>query len=349
MLESRWSRGGAPPAGRRKVIQNSDSSPWVRILAIDGGGIRGLIPALVLAELERLSRRPVCRLFDLIAGSSTGAILALGLTKPGSSGEPAYSAGQLATFYESEGPKIFRRPLWSSMVSLGRLREEKYPSSQLDFALERCLGQTSLREALCDVVITSYETERRFPFFFKSRHARTRPGYDFPMRFVARAACAAPTYFEPFRLVADGAPEYYSLIDGGIYANNPALCAYVEAKAAFPDRRDALVVSLGTGELTRPLLFNHVRRWGLAGWARRILHMVQDGVSATVDYQLRRLLPPLADGTRRYWRFQVRLPEGQDALDNASRDNLRALKLLAEALIRDRAAELERLAQILTH
>jgi patatin-like phospholipase/acyl hydrolase len=320
----------------------------VRILAIDGGGIRGLIPALVLAELERLSGQPVCRLFDLIAGTSTGAILALGLTKPGCGGAPAYSAGQLAAFYETEGPRIFRRPLLASLRSLGRLREEKYPSSGLEEALDRCFGQAYLRETLCEVLVTGYETERRIPFFFKSRNARTKPGYDFPMRLVARAACAAPTYFEPFRLVADRTHEYYSLIDGGVYANNPALCAYVEAKAAFPDHKDAVVVSLGTGELTRPLLFGEVRSWGLAGWARRILHVVQDGVSATVDYQLRQLLPPERDGTRRYWRFQARLAEGQEALDDASRDNLRGLKLLAEALIRDRAAELEQLARMLS-
>lgn len=325
------------------MISENDSWPAVRVLSIDGGGIRGVIPAVVLAELERLSGRPVCRLFDLIAGTSTGAILALGLAKPDSRGEPAYSAAQLAEFYESEGPKIFRRRWLSRAVPLGRLREEKYPPDGLEQALERCFGQTCLREALCDVLITSYETERRIPFLFKSRNARTKPGYDFPMRFVARAACAAPTYFEPFRLVADGTPEYYSLIDGGVYANNPALCAYVEANSALAGHRGVLLVSLGTGERTRPLLFGEVRRWGLAGWARRILHVVQDGVSATVDYQLRQLLPPAADGTQRYWRFQVRLSEGQDALDDAGRDNLRALKLLAEALIRDRADDLSRL------
>lgn len=319
------------------------ASPRVRILAIDGGGIRGLIPAMVLAELERRTGRPVCRLFDLMAGTSTGAILVLALSKPGPSGEPHYSAAQMVRFYETEGPQIFRRSLLGRLFAVNWLAEQKYPAAGLEAALGRCFGETPLRQALCDVVVTSYETERRFPFFFKTRHARLRPDYDYPMRLVARAACAAPTYFQPLRLGTDGLREYYSLIDGGVYANNPALCAYAEARVAWPESERVLLVSLGTGELTQPLLYSQARRWGLAGWARRILHVVQDGVSATVDYQLQQLLPPGTDGARRYWRFQVRLNPDNEALDNVRPENLRELKLLAETLIRDRAEDLAQL------
>jgi predicted acylesterase/phospholipase RssA len=323
------------------------NSQRVHILAIDGGGIRGIIPAMVLAELERRTGQPVCRLFDLIAGTSTGAILALALAKPGPDGQPHYSAEQMVRFYETEGPRIFRRPLLARLFAARWLAEEKYPAAGLEAALGRCFGETPLRQALCDVVVTSYETERRFPFFFKSRHARLRPDYDFPMRLVARAACAAPTYFEPLRLFTDGPREYYSLIDGGVYANNPALCAYAEARVAWPECGEVLLVSLGTGELTQPLLYSQARRWGLAGWARRILQVVQDGVSATVDYQLQQLLPAPAGGPQRYWRFQVRLKRGNEPLDNVQPENLRELKLLAEALIRDRTAELGHLCRTL--
>lgn len=318
----------------------SHSSKPVRILAIDGGGVRGVIPAMVLAEIERLTGRPVCRLFDLIAGTSTGAILALALTKPGDNGLPQYSAADLVGFYEQEGKRIFRKPFLHRVLSLGNLVEEKYPSSGLDEVLERYFGQTRLQEALTEVIVTSYETERRFPFFFKSRHARSKPGYDFPMKAVARAAASAPTYFEPLRLEAGGLEEYYSLIDGGVYANNPALCGYVEAITTFADRREAILVSLGTGELTCPIPFEQARKWGLAGWAGRILDVVFEGVSATADYQLRQLLPPQTDGARRYWRFQVRLNAENEALDDIRPQNLRALKLLAETMIRDRAEDL---------
>lgn len=324
------------------------TSQRVRILAIDGGGIRGLIPAMVLAELERRTGRPVCHLFDLMAGTSSGAILVLALAKPGPGGGPHYSAAQMVHFFQTEGSRIFRRSLLGRLFAASWLAEHKYPAAGLEAALGRCFGETPLRHTLCDLVVTSYETERRFPFFFKSRHARLRPDYDFPMRLVARAACAAPTYFPPLRLFTDGPREYYSLIDGGVYANNPALCAYAEARVVWPEAEHVLLVSLGTGELTEPLLYWQARRWGLAGWARRILHVVLDGVSATVDYQLRQLLPSAPDGARLYWRFQVRLNPGNEALDNVRPENLRELKLLAETLIRDRATELDQLCESLT-
>lgn len=169
------------------------------------------------------------------------------------------------------------------------------------------------------------------------------------MKAVARATSAAPTYFEPLKLATGGLREYYSLIDGGVYANNPALCGYVETKTFYPEREEVLIVSLGTGELTRPMCYEDARGWGRTGWAKRILDVVLDGVSSTVDYQLRQLLPPGPNGSRRYWRFQVRLHEDNEALDDTRPRNIRALKLLAERLIRDRSEDLkllsDRLAQ----
>jgi hypothetical protein len=158
---------------------------------------------------------------------------------------------------------------------------------------------------------------------------------------VARATSAAPTYFEPFRLETDTPAEYYSLIDGGVYANNPAMCGYVEARATYPNCDDFSVVSLGTGEMTRPLPYQDVKGWGLARWAQPILSILLDGVSSTVDHQLRQLLPAAKDGLRRYWRFQVRLDEDTDSLDDTRPANLRALKLLAESTIRERSQDIE--------
>ena len=320
----------------------------VKILSIDGGGIRGVIPAMVLAQIESLTGKPVSELFDLIAGTSTGGVLALALAKPGRTGSPYYSAGEMVLLYEREGRRIFHQPALAKLLSIGNLVEEKYPSEGIEDVLEEYFGETRLKDALNDVLITSYETERRLPFFFKSRNARTREGHDYPMKAVARATSAAPTYFEPLKLDADDLRDYYSLIDGGVYANNPSLCGYVEAKTLYPGREDVVFVSLGTGELTRPLRYDDARDWGLAGWAKHILNVVLDGVSSTVDYQLRQLLPAHPDGVRRYWRFQVRLNEDNEAMDDARQENIRSLKLLAEGLIRDRSDDLKSLCEALT-
>lgn len=315
-----------------------------KILSIDGGGIRGLIPAMVLERLEEMTGRPASRMFDLIGGTSTGGILALGLVTPDEEGAPRYRAGELAELYRVEGEHIFSRSFWYWLRSAANLADAKYPEEGIERVLEKYFGSARLSEALTPVVVTSYEIERRSPWFFKSRKARDprlREGYDFPMKKVARATSAAPTYFDPLRIDFEGGKDYYALVDGGVYANNPAMCAYAEARVMFPDD-EILMVSLGTGKLTRRIPLAKARNWGLVGWAVPVLDVVFDGVGDTIDFQLRQLL-----SEDRYFRLQVPLAEGNDEMDDISPENLRALQLEAEELIRENGEKLEKLADLL--
>jgi uncharacterized protein len=321
----------------------------IKVLSIDGGGIRGIIPAMVLGEIEDRTGKPASELFDLIAGTSTGGILALGLAKPAvGSNKPQYKAEELAELYEKEGGRIFSRSVWHRTRALGSTLEEKYPSEGIEGVLDEYFGETRLQDALTSVLVTAYEIERRIPWFFRSEKAKERIDYDFPMKQVARATSAAPTYFEPVKIGAEGSSDYYALIDGGVFANNPALCAYVEARgylemegSPYPPDADLLLVSLGTGELTRTLPYEEAKEWGLVRWAQPILSVVFDGVSDTVDHQMSELLRRRKkDGTRRYWRFQRRLDEGNDDMDDAGRTNVRVLKLLAESIVREDDAAL---------
>jgi patatin-like phospholipase/acyl hydrolase len=322
----------------------------LRILSIDGGGIRGIVPAMILQELETRATKPTCQLFDLIAGTSTGGILALGLTKPAPDGRPQYPAGKLLEFYETEGPTIFHQSLGRRLLALGHLLEAKYPASNIEGVLRRYFGETRLAEALTDVVIPSYELEGRMAWFFRSRRARTDQRYNFLMREVSRATSAAPTYFPPLRLDSRGPDpdtqrKYYALVDGGVFANNPSLCAYVEAMSGGPESRDCLMVSIGTGQWMTPIQYNKARHWGLAGWARPILDVVFDGISDTIEYQLRRVLAPRPDGSLCHFRFQAELNQHEDALDDASPANIAALKRVATAIIERNDATLTELAQ----
>ena len=317
----------------------------IRVLSIDGGGIRGIIPATVLAEIERRTGRPIAELFDLIAGTSTGGILALGLTRPGPDGAPSYTAEALIDLYVAEGAHIFSRSPWHRLRSLGNLIEEKYPSRGIESVLEQYFGTTRLKEALTDVVVTSYEIEQRTAWFFRSRNARQQPDYDFSMTQVARATSAAPTYFEPLRIASAETNNEYALVDGGVFANNPALCGYVDARRSYPDANDFLVVSLGTGELTHSLPYDKVKGWGVANWARPILSVVFDGINDTIDYQLRQLLPAGPDGQRRYYRLQTRLEPGIDNMDRTDREHLQTLRLVAETLLREHNEELDLLCR----
>jgi uncharacterized protein len=312
----------------------------LRILSIDGGGIRGIIPAKVLARLEELTGQPIARLFDVIAGTSTGGILALGLTCPGEGGRPRHTARDLVDLYVNRGAAIFTKSVFAN--------EEKYlwpqyAPSHLEQALDDYLGDARLKDAVTRVTVTAYETERRRPFFFRSSKAAEKPAeYDYFMRDVGRATSAAPTYFPAHRI--DTTPsDYYSLVDGGVFANNPGMCAYVDARVEVGSIPDVMMVSLGTGSLTRPLKHDDIKNWGELPWVQPVINVMMDGVSNATDYQLEQIL-----GAANYYRLQATLDIAKDEMDDASGDNIRNLELQADRLIESSAATLTTICNRLT-
>jgi uncharacterized protein len=316
-----------------------------RVLAIDGGGIRGIVPAVLLDRLETLADRPIRDLFDLIVGTSTGGILTLGLTTPDGDGHPRYRAAELLRLYLDDGPRIFRRPAGHRLRTANALLGPRYPADGLEEVLAREFGEVRLRDLLGDVLVPAYETEIREPWFFRSRRARASDGYDFLVRDVARATSAAPVHFSPARITG-GDGVSWTLIDGGIYANNPAMCGVVEAMAAH-DPADVVTVSLGTGGLTRPLPYDRIRGWGLLGWAGTILDVVFDGISDTTDFQVAQLSRS-TDEVVRHLRLQLELAPDHQALDDASPANLRWLHERAVRFADDRTEDLEALLPVLT-
>jgi predicted acylesterase/phospholipase RssA len=226
-----------------------------------------------------------------------------------------------------EGPKIFDRSLLKQITSLGGYLDERYSDSGLLRALERYLGDTPMTAATLPLLLTAYVTEARAIHLMRSEGEHSGAS----MVDAAHATSAAPTYFEPVRL--DGA----CLIDGGVFATNPALVAYAELRGKLD-----LLLSLGTGEHTRPLPFEKVKDWGQLEWARPVIDVVFDGGQDAVDLQLRALL---SDG---YVRLQTRLEMASDDLDDASTDNLERLREEAQRLIRDNDALIDEVCAQLT-
>ena len=308
------------------------------ILSIDGGGIRGMIPALVIAEIEKRLGKPACQVFDFIAGTSTGGILALGLARPSGSDSksPRYSANDLAQLYSKEGEKIFQRSIWHRVEALGNLAGPRYDGTGAADVFGRYFQGWNLKTALTNVLVTAYEIESRMPYFFRSWEAARDPTCDYAMMSVALATSAAPTYFPPAKL-SNGQTRVF--IDGGVFANNPTMCAISEVKKLYP-LEALLVVSLGTGNADRPITFDNARDWGLAAWAEPLLDVLIDGVSDVVDVQSA-MVVTAGDKPGHYYRFQTDLPRDIQEMDDVRPKTIELLGAWAERLIVSKSAALD--------
>ena len=303
------------------------------VLSIDGGGIRGIIPALVLAEIEKQQGKRIYELFDLICGTSTGGILTLGLLKDNGEGVAQYSAKDLSKIYQDRGGEIFSRSLWKGVSSVGGITDEKYSHKGLESVLEEYFGNEPLGAALKKALITSYDIQNREPYFFKSWRDEYR---SVEMKHAARATSAAPTYFEPALVPVGGSMR--ALVDGGVFINNPAVSAYAEALKVFKDEDEEIkVISIGTGELIRPISFNEAKDWGKAGWMLPVLSCMFDGVSDAADYQLKQILG------KNYVRLQTSLSIASDDMDNATNGNINLLVQEVKKLIRTHKQDIETL------
>lgn len=297
-----------------------------RILSIDGGGIRGLLPATLLAEIERREMAKAGALFDLVAGTSTGGIIASALAS-------GRCATEMVSLYQDHGPKIFKRTL---LRRCGIAFGAKYAALNLETQLKAKFGETWLSQIRGpELLVPTYVTKLPVPidvdsdgvaecassYFFKSWKARDFKGNDFKLRDIARATSAAPTYF-PAAQIYNHKFETFTCIDGGVFANNPMLCAIAAARQLWPSE-DFSVLSLGTGSRVKAVQSGD---WGVAQWLPNIFAAFMDGSADTVTYVSRELF-----GSR-IKRCEIAVPsEMDDAFDNVKPVQMKALTALAAA------------------
>ncbi|MBE9207461.1 patatin-like phospholipase family protein [Nostoc sp. LEGE 06077] len=339
-----------------------------KILSIDGGGIRGIIPAIILSEIEKRTGKPICQLFNLIAGTSTGGILSAALTKPHPSNQnqPQFKAEDLIDIYRQEGKRIFAESALAKSIKFDDILKAKYSSKGRDEVLTEYLQDTLIKKALTDLFITSYDIELRMPVFFVNNVKDQKLGENFrkicdgyTMKEAGMATSAAPTYFKPYKIdTADPTNSgYYALVDGGVFANNPTSLAIMEALSSSarpdpqkPDKKpltinDILVVSLGTGSLNRRYNYDQAVEWGLVQWVQPILNITLDGSSESVACQLEQWLPKADGYPKQYYRFQRQLTKANDNMDDTSPENIGRLITLARQIIEQRDSEFDELCQ----
>ncbi|MCL1948406.1 MAG: patatin-like phospholipase family protein [Turicibacter sp.] len=267
----------------------------VRILSIDGGGIRGVIPATILIRIEELLQEysgdksaRISDYFDLIAGTSTGGILTALCVCPDDINKTRskYAAKDILDMYVDKGKKIFTRTLKTQTVDYFGLFSPIYQKGNFERILEGYLGDAMLSDAVKPCLIPAYDIESGKAVFFSQLMLTAKTIEDVPLTFVVRATSAAPTYFPVQNAEGDTA-----FIDGGLFANNPALCAYVEATKfpCEPLARDIMVLSLGTGSKGNSYPYKKAKRWGRIGWVIPVIDIYGSAASQVVDHQLRRI------------------------------------------------------------
>jgi uncharacterized protein len=313
-----------------------DASGTIKVLAIDGGGIRGIIPAIILAALREQIGAGLHQVFDLISGTSTGGIIALGIGTA-SKGPGPYAPAELLNLYVQNGPAIFHTNL---LTGPHQLIGPKYSPAALEACLLKFFGSTKFSSALTPLLISSYDLQSQLPFFFKSHMISKDSSYDWNVTDIARSTSAAPTFFPPNRLTKGN--EDYDLVDGGVFVNNPAMAAYAEARRLYPNATRIIVVRVGTGDVQDHISFDQAKGWGLIGWARQIVPVLMDSTSEAVDYELEYLLG------RDYFALQPQnLSPASGAMDDVSAGNLTALQEVAHSYVTDNANLLNNIAALL--
>jgi len=266
------------------------------------------------------------------------------LNKPGANGGAAHSAAECAEMYVKDIHGIFRRSPLHALRALGGLRRPRCSMRTVQDTLDRTFGTAQLKDAVGDLLLPVYDVRRGQLRLFTKRAAARDPQDNFFMRDVARATSAAPTWFPIARICSVAGHASVDLVDGGVFARNPAACALIEAMRLHGPRARYLVVSIGTGRFqigARDLGGGPLER-GLWGWIPHLADLFFGSQSAIADWQTRTLLEE-----HRFFRLEPPLPRDRQAVEDASPDNLRALRCAALDYVRQQVAELEQLSALL--
>ncbi|WVZ50428.1 hypothetical protein U9M48_001681 [Paspalum notatum var. saurae] len=373
LLGSRMESSG--PANKDDTVPQPPPSTGklVTILSIDGGGIRGLIPATIIAYLEAKFQEldgPDARIadyFDVIAGTSTGALLTSMLTAPDEKNRPLFAAKDLTTFYLENGPKIFpRRKAWflTPVANLfGTMKGPKYDGVFLHDKIKSLTHDVRVADTVTNVIVPAFDVKSLQPIIFSTYEAKTKPLKNAHLSDICISTSAAPTYFPAHFFTttddsAGGKTREFHLVDGGVAANNPTMVAMsmltkevlrcnqdFDASRPSSDYRHYLVVSVGTGSAKQAEKYTapQCAKWGLLQWLYHggfnpIIDIFSHASSDMVDIHAAVLFEALSC-ERNYLRIQDdNLTGDASSVDVATKENMEALIGIGNDLLKKRVA-----------
>lgn len=289
------------------------------ILSLDGGGVRGIIEAVAIQELEKtLGVSNLQQKFQIFAGSSTGALVACGLAA-------GWPGKKILDIYLKQSAQVFPTSHWSHLktrisyfLSGAGISAPKYSGEDFNSLLIEHFGNTTFGELESKVLVTAYDIKLRTPVIFKSWKEEHKA---LKIADIARASASAPTFLPAHFMEFQGQQWY--LVDGGIVANNPSICAVAEARRFGYTIDDLVLVSLGTGSSLQALNGDGTKTWGILQWLPHIVESLMDGASDVATYQAIQIL-----GEQNVFRFQLAIPSEHSKLDDSRLKNLLFLETI---------------------
>lgn len=332
------------------------------VLAIDGGGVRGVIPARILEELEAKTGKPICELFDMVGGTSTGAILAAGITVPDPNDptKPKFTASDLKDFYYTYAGKIFPELMFKSLRQLSS--SAAYDPKPLEDALEKHYGDARMKDSMTHLFIPATDIKNFRPVLMKHikgvKDDSPEQWSTLLLKDAVRATTTAPTYF-PARYYQttphedlENLTHRHAMIDGGFFGGHLARRLLTHAKKLAPPDAEIVIVHLGTGNPKISLSPEEWNKLGPLGMISKskgsiLMSLSTHMVNSDVSNDLR---DEIGD---RFMSFDGEIdfenPKNNPsiAMDDASPANLKRLERQAEDIMKDNAVAFERLCTIL--
>ncbi|CAH1449496.1 unnamed protein product [Lactuca virosa] len=352
------------------VLQPPAFGNLITVLSIDGGGIRGLIPAIILdcleTELQKLDGEDarIADYFDMIAGTSTGGLITAMLTAPDEKKRPLFTAKAIKKFYLQKCPKIFPQDCGNSLTKFVKnFFAPLYDGKYLHDCIRKRLPNIRLEDTLTNVAIPTFDISTLQPTIFSSYKMKKKPYLNALLSDICIATSAAPTYLPPhhFETIHEGQKHEFNLVDGGVAANNPTLIAMGEIAKQLIRKNNAfhapqsleynkfLVISIGSGECKKKWNYNpdDASKWGLLKWwynangSVPLLDIFTQASTDMVDIHLSVVFKALGVENN-YLRIQEDgLKHSLSELDRATTDNLKELTDAGEALLQKRVSRVD--------
>ncbi|MFV9877980.1 MAG: patatin-like phospholipase family protein [Anaplasma ovis] len=296
------------------------------VLSVDGGGIRGIIAAKVLCEVEKRLGKPAGEIFDLFVGSSVGAIIAVALALKDGQGRVEYTASDLLGFFLKFGPQIFAFSLVRQVLSV--VAGTRFSPTHLENTLSSFFSNLKMCNVAANVMVPSYDLHTGHTFMMRNWEPKFQ---DLKLVDVLLAASAAPTIFPPRNVVIQNTK--CSMIDSGLIANNPSICGYAASSVLYPGE-EVYFLSVGSGERSKPV---SCIRDSLTFWALNAANVFLDAGMDAVDYQMTRMI-----GNYRYTRITGFLNRASHNFTDASHKNMQALQSDADDIIAQNSERIDR-------